>query len=85
MKRVLPFLLALMVVMPALSQTQRSNLWPVGMYAAVDFSSGLPVATSGLQNNIEASAAMSDSAGNVLFYTDGINVFDRLDYRVNPS
>lgn len=68
-----------MAVMPAYSQTQRSARWPVGMFAAIDFSSGLPVATSGLQNNVEASAAMSDSAGNLLFYTDGINVFDRMD------
>lgn len=51
--------------------------WNFGTNAGVDFSTGSPVAI--LTNSIstvEGVASISDSSGNLLFYTDGITVMD---------
>src|SRR3982751_5361344 len=52
--------------------------WEFGFYGSLDFSSGVPVYGSGasLYTN-EGFSSISDSAGNLLFYTDGITVINR--------
>ena len=53
-------------------------VWYFGDSAGVDFNSGSPVAlTNGVLNTLEGCSSISDSAGNLLFYTDGITVYNR--------
>src|SRR5207244_1600787 len=59
--------------------------WYFGANAGIDFSSGSPVAvTYGKVIASEGSACMSDTSGNLLFYTDGDTVWDKND-NVMPS
>ncbi len=52
--------------------------WYFGANAGVTFASGSPVAlTNGMINTIEGVASISDVNGNLLFYTDGITVWNR--------
>ncbi len=56
----------------------QANIWYFGINAGVDFSSGSPVAlTNGALATSEGSACISDKNGNLLFYTDGIKVWNR--------
>lgn len=57
---------------------KRTWHWYFGAGAGLDFSSGFPVAdTTGKLHSYESCAVMSDTAGNLLFYTDGDTVWDR--------
>ncbi len=57
---------------------KESNNWYFGTNAGVNFSSGSPVAvTNGAMTAVEGCAAISDSAGNLLFYTNGESVWNR--------
>ena len=59
------------------SQPETTN-WFFGNHASLNFSSGSPVAVSGSNMNaIEGSSSISDSQGNLLFYTDGLSVWNR--------
>jgi uncharacterized protein (TIGR02145 family) len=56
------------------------NKWYFGLHAGLDFNSGTPVVlTNGspLFNAYNYSVSMSDSLGNLLFYSDGQIVFNR--------
>src|ERR1043165_572021 len=60
---------------------KEGNNWRLGWFEGVDFSSGNPVAVHG--DSImayEGCATISDKAGNLLFYTDGVTVWDRHDH-----
>lgn len=60
------------------AQTKRIWHWYFGNRAGVDFSSGVPVAdTSGQLVSVEGCASISDTAGNLLFYTNGETVWNR--------
>ncbi|MEO8147659.1 MAG: T9SS type A sorting domain-containing protein [Bacteroidia bacterium] len=51
--------------------------WYFGVNAGVEFNTGSPVAvTNGAMNTYEGNATISDSSGNLLFYTNGVNVYD---------
>lgn len=54
------------------------NIWYFGIYAGIDFNSGhaVPLTNSAL-NTSEGCSVMCDSTGNLLFYTDGITVYNR--------
>src|SRR5690349_5705120 len=55
-----------------------ANKWLFGNGGGLDFNTGSPVPFAGGQiNTTEGSASVSDAAGNLLFYTDGITVWDR--------
>ncbi|WP_073355656.1 T9SS type B sorting domain-containing protein [Flavobacterium xanthum] len=55
-----------------------ANIWYFGERAGVDFNSGTPVAlTNGELFTYEGCATISNSAGQLLFYTDGQYVFNR--------
>ncbi len=55
-----------------------ANIWYFGAMAGVDFNSGSPVAlTNGALSTAEGCASISDKTGNLLFYTDGIKVWNR--------
>lgn len=55
-----------------------ANIWYFGVNAGLDFNSGSPVPLlDGALNTLEGCATISDSSGNLLFYTDGITVYNR--------
>ncbi|HRG90540.1 MAG TPA: hypothetical protein PLW44_16070, partial [Chitinophagales bacterium] len=77
MKQLYPLLFILLIGVYAYPQGQ-ANIWYFGATAGVDFNSGSPVAiTDGVLSTSEGSATISDAAGNLLFYTDGIRVWTR--------
>jgi hypothetical protein len=54
-----------------------SRYWYFGNLAGIDFGSGSPVAvTNSAMSTSEGVATTSDKAGNLLFYTNGLNVWD---------
>src|SRR6187402_1552934 len=70
-------ILLLLISMRGFSQGE-NNIWHFGYHAGLDCNSGSPVAISGGQTNQrEGVASVSDAAGNLLFYSDGISVWDR--------
>ncbi|MDY0779916.1 T9SS type B sorting domain-containing protein [Tenacibaculum sp. IB213877] len=61
----------------AFSQKQ-ANVWYFGRNAGIDFNSGTPTSLSNSQlNTLEGCSSFSDENGNLLFYSDGITVWDR--------
>lgn len=57
---------------------KEANIWYFGVHAGLDFNSGSPVAISGSQmGTLEGCATISNSNGELLFYTDGILVYDK--------
>jgi gliding motility-associated-like protein len=61
------------------TQNQHTK-WYFGYNAGLDFSSGVPVAITGsaMATN-EGSTSIADASGNILFYTDGMTVYNRLN------
>lgn len=56
--------------------SQRSNYWYFGLYAGLNFNTNPPTALTNGQINIpDNSSTISDANGNLLFYTNGINVW----------
>ena len=61
----------------ACNQTGVANVWNFGSGAAVDFANGTPVALAGSQmSQREGVASIANVNGNLLFYTDGITVWN---------
>ncbi|HLF33501.1 MAG TPA: PKD domain-containing protein, partial [Cyclobacteriaceae bacterium] len=59
-------------------QLQVANQWYFGNTAGVDFNLIPPVAlTDGVMNAPEGCTAVSDRNGDILFYSDGVNVYGR--------
>ncbi|MCX6258946.1 MAG: hypothetical protein NTW49_13765 [Bacteroidia bacterium] len=55
----------------------QANIWYFGHHAGLDFNSGSPIAlTNGNINNNDGCASISDSNGNLLFYSDGFEVWN---------
>ena len=62
-----------------------SNIWYFGQNAGLDFNSGSPVSITGGQlSTAEGCATLSDADGNLLFYTDGMTVWDR-QHHIMPN
>lgn len=58
---------------------QQDNNWYFGRMAGLNFSSGKAIAvTNSAMNTMEGSATISDENGGLLFYTNGIDVWNRL-------
>lgn len=81
MRCILFFVLMLLFATPLLAQKQ-ANIWYFGQNAGLDFnsidSSGNPaVLTDGQVNTDEGCSVISDESGNLLFYTDGVTVWNR--------
>lgn len=71
------FLLFLLIPIVSFAQKE-ANIWYFGVHAGLDFNSGNPVVlTDGQVNTIEGCATISDSNGSLLFYTDGITIWNR--------
>ncbi|CAN5858847.1 hypothetical protein BH11BAC7_BH11BAC7_07720 [soil metagenome] len=71
------------ILLPLLCFSQRQqNIWYFGDQAGIDFNSGFPVAitngqTTLINNAGEGSAAICDSSGSLLFYTNGDNIWNK--------
>ncbi len=76
MKRIVFFW---MILLPVLLFSQNeAAIWYFGNNAGLDFNSGVPVVlTNGVIDTFEGCATISDATGSLLFYTDGVNVWDR--------
>lgn len=73
------FLLVAILIVPIYSFAQGgvNNIWYFGAYAGLDFSSGSPVAiTNGAMTSNEGCTSICDANGNLLFYSDGITVWN---------
>jgi gliding motility-associated-like protein len=55
-----------------------ANFWYFGENAGLNFNSGSPVPITGNLNTREGCSSFSDSNGNLLFYSDGTTVWNRL-------
>ena len=56
---------------------KEGNIWYFGVNAGLDFNSGAPHAlTNGVLSTLEGSSSIADVNGNLLFYTDGITVYN---------
>src|ERR1700741_2202500 len=55
---------------------KETDQWFFGVLSHLDFTSGTPVASAGVLNTPEGSSSMASAAGNRMFYTDGLNVYD---------
>ena len=59
-------------------QQKQGNIWYFGENAGLDFNSGMPVVlTDGALSTTEGCATISDAQGKLLFYTDGISVWNK--------
>ena len=55
-----------------------SNIWYFGEHAGIDFNSGTPVALlDGAMNISEGCATICDEKGDLLFYTNGLDIWNR--------
>ncbi|MDO6674546.1 T9SS type B sorting domain-containing protein [Tenacibaculum sp. 1_MG-2023] len=72
-------LLALFFIVSISSYSQKeANIWYFGNNAGLDFNSGNPVTLNdGLLKTDEGCSTISDENGNLLFYSDGINVWTK--------
>ena len=74
-------IIGLILISPILGFSQGEfNNWYFGNYKAVTFNSGYPVLLGG--SDIYAGGVtvnVSDSSGNILFYSDGTKVYNRLN------
>jgi hypothetical protein len=70
-------LLSLSATLASFSQGQ-ADWWYFGNNAGIHFETGGPVAVNdGQLSTSEGCASLSDQAGNLLFYTDGLTAYDR--------
>ncbi len=68
-----------MLFFPLLSVAQKeANIWYFGNKAGLDFNSGSPVVlTDGAMSTNEGCASVSDANGDLLFYTNGMIVYNK--------
>ncbi len=76
MKR-LVFLFFILLSVHSFSQN-RDKMWYFGEYAALDFNTNPPTAIgSSMMTQLEGCASISNNNGQLLFYTDGVSVWNR--------
>ncbi|WP_207512865.1 gliding motility-associated C-terminal domain-containing protein [Longitalea luteola] len=74
-----------LLICPELTAQKQGNIWYFGRNAGVSFNSGAPVAlTDGVINQSEGCASIADENGQLLFYTDGSQVWNR-NHAVMPN
>lgn len=56
---------------------QRANIWYFGQNAGIDFNNGAVAINDSRMNTIEGCSAISDRNGQIILYTDGVNVYDK--------
>lgn len=92
LKKHLPFVIIVVLLFFAffwnsidkvIAQGETAN-WYFGWNAGLNFNGGAPVAISNGQiNTLEGCASISDTSGNLLFYSDGITVWNKYHAQMN--
>jgi len=85
LKKVIVSVIILLIVNELYSQSKRANNWLFSNFAGITFNSTPPVAvTNGAMGgfNIYGAASISDTSGNLLFYTDGEHIWNKLHQRM---
>ena len=78
-KKLLLSIFLWLLILPAFSQIGAYNNWIFGTYAGISFNSGSPVPSAGPPiklKSLEACGTISDISGNMLMYSDGVNLWD---------
>lgn len=76
MKKYFPFIILILLSCKAKAQQETMN-WYFGETAGISFLSGSPVATvNGSLSTMEGCSSISDFNGDLLFYTDGMSVWN---------
>ncbi len=57
--------------------TPQNMVWTFGDSTGLDFSSGVPVSMMSSFSNLEGGATVSDTRGNLLFYSNGRTIYNR--------
>ena len=87
MKRLV--IIAFSVLMVTLAHAQASkegDIWYFGNNAGLNFNTGAPVAlTNGQMNNLEGVASIANKNGHILFYSDGMEVYNKYHQLLNPG
>lgn len=65
-----------------LSLFSQSTKWQFGKYAALDFTPAGPVAHRGFLNTSEGCASVCNQSGEIIFSTDGVNVYNQFGVEV---
>lgn len=85
MKNYITIIIILIIGNIGYSQTKRGNIWYFGNRAGLDFNSGVPTPLLNSQMNTnEGCASIADRYGRLLFYTDGVKVWDAC-HQVMPN
>ncbi len=75
MKKILSLVFTMFTL--AVSAQKEANIWYFGNQAGLDFNSGSPVVLlNSAMTAFEGVSSISDAAGNLLFYTDGMTIWD---------
>lgn len=81
MKHLFTILTIFLTVLVAHGQMKRANHWYFGYQAGIDFSTSIPKSdTSGKMESLEGSCSISDTEGNLLFYSNGENVWNKNNF-----
>ncbi len=80
-------LLSILLILSISVYSQKeANIWYFGANAGLDFNTTPPTAlTDGQINTLEGCSSFSDADGNLLFYSDGITVYDKNHQVMNYS
>ncbi|MFY0643741.1 MAG: gliding motility-associated C-terminal domain-containing protein [Bacteroidia bacterium] len=86
-KRLLFGFLTLLISLPGLAQkSQEGNIWYFGRNAGLDFKTGTPLSiNNGQMNNLEGVASIANDSGQILFYSDGMEVYNKLHQLLNSG
>lgn len=76
MKKLYALIIALVFSLNLFAQNTAEN-WFFGVLAGVKFTPSGVIAINGSMNTNEGCSAISDSSGNLLFYTDGLSVWNK--------
>ena len=85
-KRIIKFVCLIFLFSPSLCYAQKeANIWYFGVNAGLDFNYSPPkVLLDGQIVTAEGTSVISDKNGNLLFYTDGIKVWNK-QHQVMPN
>jgi len=72
-------ILTLIILIASNCYSQKeANIWYFGKHAGLDFNAGSPAPLiDGAMSTNEGCSSISDSDGNILFYTDGLNIWNK--------
>lgn len=87
MKRILIISVCLSVILliSGIGFSQQGNVWTFGANARIDFGTNPPTVSTSSLSSYEGCASISDNSGNLIFYTDGISVWDNTNTLISNS